>query len=428
MGWNCCRRFKIKLGIQLRILLSHRFFWPDSAPYAALLRAVGRHFAATGNSVTVISAQPTYQPSLTYAKQPAREILDGMTVHRIALLKEYKKDFLVRGCNSVIYSIRLFLHILCSKKYDLVVAATFPPVLAAFLACLASRIRGSRFIYHCQDIHPEVSITIGSGRSRFWSAIGWIDKWTCNNATAVIVLSSDMKQTLVERSLDLNARIEIINNFDQPDYRANKKGDDEIGPLGFDGRSNRSGTEFQVIFTGNLGRFQNLEAVIHAANSLKDLPQIEFVFVGEGSSKQRLRELATDLRCESVKFIPYQNISATKALINQADFGLVALQAGMHKVAYPSKTMTYLVVGCPIIALVDPTSELARSVVSDRLGLVVEHPTSEALADTVRMAYQHRAYWRQARSRVRDYAKKHYSESETLDRWHQLLDSIQYRD
>ena len=48
---------------------------------------------------------------------------------------------------------------------------------------------------------------------------------------------------------------------------------------------------------------------------------------------------------------------------DHADLGVVSLRPGVISSAYPSKTMTYLRHGCPILAFVEPESELATMVV-----------------------------------------------------------------
>ena len=45
----------------MRILAAHRYFWPDSPPYAVMLREIGRAWVADGHSVSVVSSQPSYK-------------------------------------------------------------------------------------------------------------------------------------------------------------------------------------------------------------------------------------------------------------------------------------------------------------------------------------------------------------------------------
>ena len=64
-------------GQRLRVLVVHRYFWPDAAPVAAILRAICDRFAAQGHDVTVFTSQPCYKPELKKNRQPNREELES---------------------------------------------------------------------------------------------------------------------------------------------------------------------------------------------------------------------------------------------------------------------------------------------------------------------------------------------------------------
>lgn len=390
-----------------------------------MLRAIGRQFAAAGHRVTVLSAQPSYRTGACAPKQASREVLDGMKVRRIALLNEKRKDLLIRGTNGAIYSVRLFLHVLFSRRYDLVMVSTFPPILPAFLTCVACKLRGCRFIYHCQDIHPEVSMTGERSNAGIWmSLLKAVDEWTCSKASIVVVLSDDMRKTLLDRSVTAGPEIRVINNFELPQFDSTNSTANNLGFPSAQRFAPNHTENFRVLFAGNLGRFQSLDTVVRAAALLTDLPEVEIFFMGDGVMLEELRQLAANLSCANISFIPYQNTAAAKVLMAQADFGLVTLSPGMHKVAYPSKTMTYLGAGCPLLVMTDPDSELAKTVTGEHLGLIITDSTPSAVSSTLREAYHDRRAWRNERSRLREYAKAHSSEQAVMKHWERLIASF----
>ena len=66
----------------MRVVLVHRYFWPDTPPYAHILRAIAWTLAAGGHDVTVLTAQPSYNREQV-AEAPAAEVLpDGVRVLR----------------------------------------------------------------------------------------------------------------------------------------------------------------------------------------------------------------------------------------------------------------------------------------------------------------------------------------------------------
>ncbi|MHC4837863.1 MAG: hypothetical protein ACYTF3_06720 [Planctomycetota bacterium] len=87
----------------MRILLIHRWFWPAAPPYASMLRSIGRELVEEGHEVTVLTAQPSYNRATRVEKRPRVEQLDGMTVRRVRLLPESKRNYLMRGLNMLLF-------------------------------------------------------------------------------------------------------------------------------------------------------------------------------------------------------------------------------------------------------------------------------------------------------------------------------------
>ncbi len=51
---------------------------------------------------------------------------------------------------------------------------------------------------------------------------------------------------------------------------------------------------FIILFAGNIGEAQNLDAAIEAAKILKDEKKIKFVFVGDGRRREHLQNLVKE--------------------------------------------------------------------------------------------------------------------------------------
>lgn len=344
------------------ILAIHRYFWPDVPPYAILLRAIASRWVQDGHVVEVLSTQPSYKPQANLPSSPNREVVDGIKIKRLPLLKN-EKNIVKRMMNIALFSLNCFFRILFSQRYDYVMASTVPQVVLGFLCCLSCRMRGIKFIYHCMDIHPEIGRISGEFSNRlFFKILQCMDSWTCNHAYRVIVLSTDMKKSIELRPTPNKIQIEIINNFDLPSF------DSESMPSPYPAHSRKEGT-FRMIFAGNVGRFQNLDKIIDAMKLLKDPSGMELIFVGDGKAKDELMERAGELLNHHIFFIPHQPLSVARTLIRHSDIGLISLRQEIIQYAYPSKTMTYLSEGCPIFAIVEKDSELACFIERENIGI-----------------------------------------------------------
>ena len=82
----------------------------------------------------------------------------------------------------------------------------------------------------------------------------------------------------------------------------------------------------------------------------------------------------------NVRFFDHQSACVAKLFIQRADLGLVVIARDVYKYAYPSKTMTYLEQGTPIIALMESESELARVMLSDGYGFSIPNESATELS------------------------------------------------
>ena len=344
-----------------KILLIHRFFYPDSAPYATILEDMRNLFKANGYAVDVLSSQPSYKAIDKSKKEKIVTVQeDGSTIYRLPVFKlKYIK--LEKLLNFFWFPVSSLFFLIFIRKYDVITVSTAPQVFLAFLTALVSKLKGSKLVYHCLDIHPEIGKISGEFKNEFiFSALRSLDNYTCKVATKIVVLSDDMKNAILNRNKDLINKITIINNYD---LSLGKKSNNIFFKDNEDIK--------RVVFTGNIGRFQNLDSFILAIKNNKKLENFELVFVGDGVALDGLKHLSASIS-DSVKFIPHQSIAVARGIISEADFGLVSLRSDVIKYAYPSKTMTYLSEGVPIIVSVDISSEIANFVKSEKIGLLVE--------------------------------------------------------
>ena len=63
---------------QPHVVLIHRYFVPDTPPYAHILKQIADELAGAGYKVTVLSCQPSYSLG-TQEKAPARETFESGT-------------------------------------------------------------------------------------------------------------------------------------------------------------------------------------------------------------------------------------------------------------------------------------------------------------------------------------------------------------
>lgn len=401
----------------LRILAIHRYYWPDTPPYASILRTIVSHWASEGHSVDVLSSQPSYKKDARIEKQPEEQVLDGVRVKRLALPSEHGRP-LTRLINIARFAWNIILQACRNGPYDVIMASTAPPVVFGSAACAAARLTGARFIYHCMDIHPEIGRISGEfSNPAVFSLLRRIDTVSCNAAYRVIVLSRDMKNAILKRPGASDSNISIINNFNLPSFSKDKN---VALPEGLQKPANR----FRLLFAGNIGRFQGLEAVVEAMYKIVSKSKVELVFLGEGRAVGLLKTLAGPLLHDHIKFFPHQPIEKTRKVIQTADLCLVTLTPSIYQFAFPSKTMTYLGEGKPLLVSVEPDSELAEFVRQEKVGIAVSPNSPGELADAVVELAGDRKRLQDMALRACYAEKKYFGQEKILKEWSNLINKV----
>ncbi len=342
----------------MRVLLCHRFFWPDTPPYAVILNEMAKLLRAQGYEVDILTSLPSYKSVDANKKMPFKQLSrDGFNVYRLPVFNESRGGFF-KLLNYLFFPLLAFFFLLFKRQYDVVTVSSSPPVILAFFVALAVKLKGGRLIYHCMDLHPEIGRISGEFRNALvYRFLLSLERFTCSVAKNIIVLSEDMKQSMVARSELLAKKIVVINNFSLPSY-----GHEQLLKESF----KKSHGVKRIIFAGNIGRFQGLDLLVAAMQSFNQAEQIELLFLGEGVFLPKLKQLAQGI--SNIRFIPHQSVSVAKQLIRDSDFGVVSLQNDVIRFAYPSKTMVYLECGTPILLCANKGSELAGFVEMNRIG------------------------------------------------------------
>lgn len=396
-----------------RVLVVYRHYWPDTTPYAPILRQVLGRMVQRGAAVTAFAGQPCYngpQP-----RRPRRETIDGVRVRRIRTLPGQARWKLVRTLNTLYFVLRAVLHGV-THKYDLLLANGNPPVLAGLALRVISRLTGARYVLHLQDLHPEALQTLNTSRPGvlYRTALA-VETRNCLAADLIVTLSTDMQRSLARRGVPAQ-QVRLINNCplaDAPDADARLP----------ECLTDPSATRF--LFAGNLGRFQGLDVLLQAFLRLRDRDDWRLVFMGAGPARAALQAAAGDLLGKRIHFIDRQPIGVAVAAMHAADYGLTPLAASVVRYAFPSKLCTYLSTGLPSVALCETDSELARVLAEHRLGVAAPPGDAQAIAARLQACLEQPLLRSpEERRRIAETADHLYGTRQMLAKWDAVLDEL----
>lgn len=355
----------------MKVTFFYQHYWPDSPPYASMLRSIAEALTAADHHVHVLTGQPSYKSSDRASKVPAREFISGVDVQRLGALWGSGRRRSISLLQKMLFPLRALIALLVRRyvhgiKTDVIVAATIPPVANGLFAWLAARMIGSAFVYHMQDIYPEIGTAAGlwTETSVRHKVLLRIDTFICKRADRCIVLSDDMRNSLLARGLS-DAKLLTVNNFmlethdQRPDRIAVPYSIVSHGP--------------RLVFAGNIGRFQGLELVLQGflkwqqETKIAEHKRWELHFLGDGKYKNDL--MAQARLSDQVVFHGHLAFAEASGFISSCDAGIVSLNPEIYKYAFPSKTLTYLGLGIPLLAVIEAEACLATTIESHQLGV-----------------------------------------------------------
>ncbi len=336
-----------------RIVIVNRYFWPETF----LVNYISQWLVSDGYRVTVKTGQPDYNPDANIPTQPRKQNWNGVEIERVPLLRD-KGRGLARNLNTQLFSLIVVFQILFSRNVDSVWCTTIPPVLQPWLLRLVTKVRRIKFVYFVQDIHPEILISSKILKPGFVSKLlRRMDNYTLRQSDRVVTISNDMKDLLLSFGANPST-CSIIKSFstedvDQPDTAASST----VSPVKF-------------VFAGNLGQFQNLDALVDVFSKC-DPELVQLKFLGNGREKIRLQAQVKRRKISNIVF--YDVLPAHEAFefVCGCDVGIVTLSKDIYKFAFPAKTYTYLGAGLPILGFVEERSELSEVVKERNIGQCV---------------------------------------------------------
>ncbi|GAC1378213.1 MAG: glycosyltransferase family 4 protein [Ktedonobacteraceae bacterium] len=349
------------------IIFVCQVFFPDTSATSILFTDLFVRLAESGTQITVLTGYPSKDAGEQFANLPRREHYQGIDIVRCGIRVQSKRNLLVRvvsyGCFLAHAGIKL-LHLGHSGR---VVGGTDPPFTSIAL-CLLSWLR--RFTYEeiLLDIYPDGLVALGnmhgaSMRVRAWLAL---NRWSYQSAERVMVIGRDMAVLVQQRYKVEPEKIVYVPHWATSALDAHQVTDHRpiIERLGLQDK-------FVVQYSGNMGLWHDIDALVRAAEQLQDDDRIHFLFIGKGCRRAGAEKLFRQLGLINVTwmdFLPTENL--LESLVS-CDAALVSLRENLEGVAVPSKLYGILASGRPVIAQVPLDSEVAYVVNEQECGIVV---------------------------------------------------------
>ena len=403
----------------MKVLGLPAYFYPEKVSSAHLDDDMYKKMSRSGMDMIVYVSVPTRNISdnlyKEFRKKKFEYMYDGhLEVHRFSMFREGKNP-IGRAFRYTLCWIKLFNRGLMAKGIDVIFLASTPPIQGA-LGGVLSRLKHVPFVYNLQDVFPDSLVGTGLAKKggMLWKIGRAIEDFTYRHADKIIVISEDFKRNIMAKGVPEDKIVVIYNWVDEQVVvdvpRAENKLFDKYG-------LDRS--KFYITYCGNIGLTQNMDMLIEVANDLKsEIPDIEFVLIGEGADKARVEKIVKERDINNVTLLPFQPYEDISHVFSLGDASLVISKPGVGENSVPSKTWSIMSASRPLLINFDE-NELKDIVTKYECGIFTKAGDKNAFKDSIIKLYKNpalcRMYGRNGRQFVMDNLTKEVGTQKYVD-------------
>lgn len=397
-----------------RLLLLTQYFPPEIGAAQTRLFELGHELFTFGWEVEVLTALPNYPTGRIFEgydpRKPVKATLGKLSVVRVPL-RPAQQGFVdrLRCYFSFVRSAIRWGTTLCSRPD--VVFVESPPLFIGHAGFVLSKKWAVPMVFNVSDLWPESAKHMGVVKNRFiLAAAEALELFYYRRAALVTGTSDEIVSSVRQRCSSTRAEV-ITNGVDV----------DRFGPEFADGEARSllgAQDRMTFVYAGVMGTAQGLGLILDLATAVSDLPQVQFVIVGDGAERESLQRRIEVSNLQNVRLLRAQPKERIPALLAASDVAIHVLKFSIPG-AVPSKIYEAMASGLPILFAGE--GEGARRVLEAGAGLAVPYGDTQGLQKAVRRLVMDPALRRELGLAGRCAAEKLYSRKEIAKRLHQLL-------
>ena len=310
-----------------------------------------------------------------------------------------KANFVKRYFGDIEYG-KSLANLIKNEKPDFIFSSNTPLEAQKFAINAAKKVN-SKFIFWCQDFYSEAVAKI---LKKKLGPLGYLiglyyknlEKKLLKDSDSIIVISEDFISLLKNMNINLD-NVHVIENWGNLDsVKLYGKSNNWSKENGLD-----SG-RFRVLYSGTLGFKHNPEHLIKLASNFSE---IEFLIIAAGVGYEHLKKTNLPSNIILMDLQPFERFAE---VLGSSDICIALLEddAGIYSV--PSKVLSYLCAGKPIL-MHGPKNNLASRIIDkNKCGLISSSKNFKELENNLSNMMEADSIEFMS-SNAKDYADKNFS-------------------
>ena len=382
-------------------------YHPEPTGIGPVSRTLATGLDERGHDVSIVAAHPHYpEPAWGSARLPHREVLDGIPTLRLPLWIG-RQSALARYRQELTFTGGQFLSLPFRRRPDVIVYAS--PSFPGLLAPMAfSRARGIPWVLWLQDILPDGAASAGilAEDSVVLRQSRRLERAAYRSADRIVAISEAFVENLVAKGVS-REKIELLYN---PATRARTIPASPASPP-------------QILSMGNIGHSQGLAQLAAAFERSEEMRHLgaKLIITGSGVAAADLR---AEIRSDRVEALGVVDDERLEQELARATIALVSQRHGGAEFNFPSKLMNFMAYGLPVLAVVDPASEVSRVVQLADAGWIVDSSDPDLFPNALAAILAEPAELRARGAAAQVFADDHFSRLGFAGRFESVLAQV----
>ncbi len=394
----------------LRVVLVSIHYPPLRTSAAVQMSDLAQGFIQQGHEVLVITTSEDIEADSSL------RMADGVKVLCLSGLSISSASYLGRAVYEFTLPFLMIFGLLKSPfkndKWDLI--AWYSPTIFFGPLILYLKIKSSCKTYLIlRDIFPEWAYDLRLIRKGFaYYFFKLVANFQYQIADTIGVQTESNLSYFSKWYKALGKRVEVLQNWQTPiqnDYCSIQVSDTILA-----GRK-------IFVYIGNMGIAQGMDIMINLAAHMISRDDIGFLFVGRGSEVSRIKSLASQLHLSNVLFFDEIESDEMTSLLAQCHVGLLALDTRHRSHNIPGKFLTYLSAGLPVLARINPETDLFELIEGEAVGRAYVGESARIFADMAESIIDDDAAYCRMAIRGPQLARERFSTSRAV---RQIIESV----
>ena len=343
----------------------------------------------------------------------------AMRVEGIDLPGFSKTNLLRRFLAERRYGARLAARIAAFSP-DVVLSAN-TPLDAQAAALRATHADGARFVFWLQDLIGEATYRLLAPHLPVAGALVGhhyrrLEARLLRRSDAVVAITEDFRPVLARMRV-APKRVHVVENWaplrDVPLQPHRNAWSEAHGLAGKD----------VLLYAGTLGMKHDPGLLVALAEAFRDREDVRVVVASQGRGADYVRDQATARGLSNLRVVGFQPFEDVPSMLGAARVLVCILEPDAAVFSVPSKVLSYLCAGRPVLLAVPPGNLAARIVAREGAGLVTPPGDGDALVEAARALLDDPVQQQAMGAAARRYAEAAFDIEAITDRFEAILRS-----